>query len=126
MVTPKRRSTQEARKASGVTGAGINAASAQFYIVPVAGYVTFNRHLKEEPTDTYGIRSPWRKRLRLSANRLSRLNQLQRSANAAGMLVGLFCPIDGELLGTRRTAELDEGIAAECSKCGKQWLAEDQ
>ena len=105
------------------TSVGIGSISSHVYLVAVAGYVTSNRRLKNDGTDTYGIRSPFKKRLRLSEARVSRLNDLQRSANAAGFLVALACPVDGEVVKTRRTGDLDDGVLAECGKCGKLWLS---
>lgn len=132
--TPKRRSTSPERTTSRprevssgkrtrtVTGVGINSISAHVYLVPVAGYVTSNAHVKTDQMDTYGIRGASKRLLRLSEVKVSRLNQYQKSANAAGFLVALACPADGEIVKTRRTAELDDGVAAECPKCGKKWV----
>ena len=104
-------------------GLGINDRKEGFFIIPTSGWVDRNRQLKNDGTDTYGIRSPFKRRLRLSEARVSRLNNLQRSANAAGFLVALACPVDGEVVKTRRTGDLDDGVLAECGKCGKLWLS---
>lgn len=103
-------------------GLGINDRKDGIYVVPTSGWVDRNRRLKPDQMDTYGIRGASKRLLRLSEAKVSRLNQYQRSANAAGFLVALACPADGEIVKTRRTAELDDGVAAECPKCGKKWV----
>lgn len=103
-------------------GLGINDRKDGIYIVPTSGWIESNAHVKPAQMDTYGIRGASRHLLHLSEAKVSRLNQYQKSANAAGFLVALACPVDGEIVQTRRMTDLPAGTLAQCPKCGKRWV----
>ena len=135
LVIPKHRSTlhlgrkltstASPRVRPSVTKIRINTVASGLYVVPSAGFVNFVTRVKPEKMDSYGIRRASKKRVRLTEQTISELNQLQHLGNRAGFVVALVCPKDGEVVKTRRTGELDDGEAAVCPRCGKTWYVRE-
>jgi hypothetical protein len=92
-------------------------------VYPNAGFanLTKRRRLRE---DGHVYKLNLRETIVLSQLRQEKLLGYQRFANKCGFVVALLCPLDGEVIKTKRTGDLEEGVAAECPKCGKRWLGD--
>jgi predicted RNA-binding Zn-ribbon protein involved in translation (DUF1610 family) len=93
-------------------------------VIPSAGYVNFVRAPKSlVGREKYAVNL--KKRIYVSQKRLRLLNGYQQLANKLGFVVALVCPNEGEIVKTRRMADLDDAVLAECPRCGKQWLEKE-
>lgn len=106
------------------TMSSVTTVGTRMLVYPHAGFANLTKR-RRLPEDGHVYKLNLKEKIVLTPLRQEKLLGFQRLANKCGFAVALLCPLDGEVVSTKRTGDLNEGVAAECPKCGKQWLEED-